>query len=234
VPVVQFRGRLQAEAGFLGEFMILRFIDTQGPAIELAVGGIRFTPHSLVPRHPEIYATLVDLTGIDRRPGKFYMVLDGDTIPDADIAWSTAQESAGRMSALIRPTLDPGQHTIYVKATDNAGLSDTLQVDFEVRGEFGFEWAINYPNPFHKSTKISYALTDATDDYVEVRIYTVSGRLIRLLHEQDRLAANYREITWDGSDDLGREVANGVYFAKLKAKQGDNVVEKIIKMAKVR
>ena len=46
--------------------------------------------------------------------------------------------------------------------------------------------------------------------------------------------ANYREIAWDGLDEKGEEVANGVYFARIRAKQGKQEVEKIVKLAKVR
>jgi len=117
---------------------------------------------------------------------------------------------------------------------DNIGNLTQSDIDFEVRGEFGIEWAINYPNPFADETQISYLLTDVTDQFVEIQIFTVSGRRIKTLRELDQTVVNYRSILWDGTDEANEEVANGVYFARLKAKQGDHEVEKIIKMAKVR
>jgi flagellar hook assembly protein FlgD len=119
-------------------------------------------------------------------------------------------------------------------ATDNTGIADSITTEFDVRGEFGIEWAINYPNPFRRTTTISYLLTDVTDDFVEIKIFTVSGRYIKTLREIDRAVANYREIAWNGTDERGQEVANGVYFARIKAKQGKLEVEKIVKLAKVR
>jgi flagellar hook assembly protein FlgD len=109
-----------------------------------------------------------------------------------------------------------------------------VSVEFEVRGTFGFEWAINYPNPFSHTTTIAYVLTDASDDFVEAKVYTVSGRRVRTFRESLRSVANYREMVWDGRDDTGQDLANGVYFVKLTAKQGGRKVEKIIKLAKAR
>lgn len=226
--------RMAGESVTLGRCALFRVADNRGPNIEFAVNGMRFTRNSILPRRPEIYATISDFSGVDLRPGKFYFVLNGDTLPAAEIAWSDTAFSPGRASAIIRPELEPGVHHMHVFATDNTGLSDTLSATFEVRGEFGIEWAINYPNPFRNATLISYVVTDVTDDFVEIRIFTVSGRHIRTLREVERGVANYREIRWDGRDFKGEEVANGVYFARLKAKYGDQEVEKTIKLAKVR
>ncbi|MDD5087487.1 MAG: C25 family cysteine peptidase, partial [bacterium] len=231
---IRWRGRLSGEAPGLGTFAVFRYADARGPDITISAEGVRFTPHSILPRQPEIYVLLSDLSGIDRSPGRFFLVLDNDTVPEAEIGWSDSSGWGGSMNAVFRPRLEPGSHVLRVRATDTMGNPDSLTTDFEVRGTFGIEWAINYPNPFQKSTVISYALTDITDDFVEVKIYTVSGRQIKTLREGTRAVANYREITWDGTDMHGGEVANGVYFAKIKAKQGNQEVEKIVKLAKVR
>jgi hypothetical protein len=232
--VLVITGRVSGVSSELGHFAVFQFADTRGPTIELAVDGMRFTSHSLLPRRPSMYATLSDYSGIDRGPGKFYFVIDQDTIPEAEIAWSDSLISGGPMGALVRPVLEPGHHVIRVRATDNTGLSDSLINDFDVRGTFGFEWAMNYPNPFSRTTTIAYVLTDASDDFVEARVYTVSGRRVRTFQESLRSVTNYRELFWDGRDEWGQELANGVYFVKLTAKQGDEKVEKIIKVAKAR
>ncbi len=232
--IYYYTGRLSGFAHALGDFVIFRSRDETGPVVNIAVDGMTFTAGSILPRRPLIYANVSDLNGIDRSPSRFAMILDNDTIPASEVSWSDTLQSGGNMSALFRPQLDAGHHTLRVYATDNAGNSSETTVEFEVRGDFGIEWAINYPNPFSRVTKISYLLTDVTDDYVEIKIFTVSGRKIASLRETDPTVMNYRTIDWDGTDDTGEEVANGVYFARLTAKQGDRKVEKTIKMAKVR
>ncbi|MCK5526669.1 MAG: hypothetical protein KAJ05_05930, partial [Candidatus Latescibacteria bacterium] len=46
----------------------------------------------------------------------------------------------------------------------------------------------------------------------------------------------YHELEWDGSDDDGNELANGVYFCRVKAvsEYGKITLEKIMKLAKTR
>ncbi|HEY3296650.1 MAG TPA: C25 family cysteine peptidase [bacterium] len=234
VRIISFAGKVSGTASDLGNFALFRYHDEQGPQIQISVDGMHFTPHSILPRHPQIFANLTDPSGIDRSAGKFGIILDGDTLPDGQIVWSDSLVSNAAMSALIRPNLDPGHHVLRVFATDNTGMADSTSVEFEVSGAFGIEWAINYPNPFPKTTTIAYLLTDVADNFVECKIFTVSGRYIRTVREVERAVANYREITWDGRDDRGNEVANGVYFARLRAKQGKTEVEKMVKLAKVR
>lgn len=232
--VYYYTGRLRGFAHGLGDFVIFRSLDETGPVVNISVDGMTFTAGSILPRQPMIYVNVSDLNGVDRSPGRFAIMLDSDTIPAAEISWSDTLLSGSNMSALFRPPLEPGHHMLRVYATDNTGNSSETQVEFDVRGNFGIEWAINYPNPFSNVTKISYLLTDVTDDFVEIKIFTVSGRKIRTLREYDPTVMNYRTLEWDGKDDTGEEVANGVYFARVTAKQGDRKVEKTIKMAKVR
>jgi hypothetical protein len=67
----------------------------------------------------------------------------------------------------------------------------------------------NYPNPFNPSTLITYGL--ATDAFVNINVYDVSGRLIRkLVREQQN--AGYHNVRFDG-----RVLSSGVYFYTLEA-----------------
>jgi hypothetical protein len=74
--------------------------------------------------------------------------------------------------------------------------------------------AQNVPNPFRPSTSISYELGAAGP--VSLRIYDVSGRLIRTLVDDEQGAATH-SVNWNGTDDAGRTVASGVYFYQLEA-----------------
>jgi hypothetical protein len=71
-------------------------------------------------------------------------------------------------------------------------------------------------NPFSGGTaKVHFGLARA--DRVEVRVYDVTGRLVRTLANRDFKAGNY-ELTWDGTDDSGNSVSRGVYFTQVKSK----------------
>jgi subtilisin-like proprotein convertase family protein len=70
------------------------------------------------------------------------------------------------------------------------------------------------PNPFNPTTGVSYGL--ASRGHVSLRVYDVSGRLVRTLVDRVE-TAGYHTSVWDGRDDRGVEVASGVYFCRMEA-----------------
>ena len=78
---------------------------------------------------------------------------------------------------------------------------------------------LNYPNPFNPETWIPYQLAKATD--VSVSIYSVNGALVRTLALGHQAAGVYQSKSqaayWDGRNELGEQVASGVYFYTLTA-----------------
>lgn len=85
----------------------------------------------------------------------------------------------------------------------------------------------NIPNPFNPQTVLSYEV--ATPGYVHLAIYDVAGKLVRTLVDDTRPAGTF-EAVWNGQDDGGQRVSSGVYFAKYRA--GDQ--EQIRKMTMVK
>lgn len=81
----------------------------------------------------------------------------------------------------------------------------------------------NLPNPFATRTMINYSIPSRTD--VNVRILDASGRVVRDLYRGNQHAGNY-EMGWDGQDNTGRDVGNGVYFAHVTA-GGTEVVREV-------
>ena len=75
--------------------------------------------------------------------------------------------------------------------------------------------AQNFPNPANPSTEIGYQLAEATD--VSLAIYNIKGQRVRTLVNRVE-GAGYYQVTWDGRDDTGREVASGVYLYRFASK----------------
>ena len=73
----------------------------------------------------------------------------------------------------------------------------------------------NVPNPFNPMTTIEFDLPKS--DRVSLRIYDVSGKLVRILLNAELVEAGRREATWRGRDEAGRQVAAGVYFYRFEA-----------------
>jgi hypothetical protein len=75
--------------------------------------------------------------------------------------------------------------------------------------------AQNYPNPFNPSTTIKYSIKER--GYVSLKIYNVSGQLVRTLVNREMKPGAHKE-TWKGLSNAGTSVSSGVYFYKLVAK----------------
>lgn len=72
----------------------------------------------------------------------------------------------------------------------------------------------NSPNPFNPSTTISYELPARAP--VSLKIYDITGRLVRTLVQEEQ-PANRNTVSWDATDNSGRNVASGIYFYRLRA-----------------
>lgn len=77
-----------------------------------------------------------------------------------------------------------------------------------------FGLAGNFPNPFNPKTTIAFDLPSTGP--ARLAIYDVAGRELRRLVDGP-LAAGRQQLDWDGRDAAGREVAAGVYLARLEA-----------------
>jgi hypothetical protein len=74
-----------------------------------------------------------------------------------------------------------------------------------------------YPNPFNPRTTIEFELAET--GAIELAIYDVGGRLVRVMDSGSRSAGRY-QATWDGLDKDGRAVPTGTYFCRLSTQQG--------------
>ncbi len=137
--------------------------------------------------------------------------------------------------------LDQGDASEYaadqiVKFEANASLGDiessfvwtARPLDAESKPDalpMHFALAQNRPNPFAAFTTIQYALPK--DANVELSIYNVAGQKVRTL-VNERQAAGYRSVNWDGKNDTGEAVNAGVYFYRLKTDAGFEATRKLL------
>ncbi len=83
----------------------------------------------------------------------------------------------------------------------------------------------NAPNPVNSWTSISYGLESRS--HVELSIYDISGRLVRVLFEGEREAGVY-SAAWDGIDGSGIDVKSGVYLYRLRTPGSSPLTRKML------
>lgn len=81
-----------------------------------------------------------------------------------------------------------------------------------------------FPNPFNPSTTIDYELPEHSE--VSLVIYDVAGREVNTLIAGEQSAGSYT-MNWKGTDHSGRQIAGGMYFAKLEAGEYSSVVKMV-------
>jgi len=69
-----------------------------------------------------------------------------------------------------------------------------------------------FPNPFNPNTIIRYSLKEAGK--VTIDIYNMKGQKIKS-YTQEHYSPGYYQVSWDGCDDNGRNVASGIYLYRL-------------------
>jgi len=125
-------------------------------------------------------------------------------------------------------TVEAGKTYFYfledVSIAGDRGKSEIIKVVVPLTKTIGgipkeFRLLQNYPNPFNPETWIPYDLP--TDTAVVVRIYDVEGHLVRQLDLGTQKAGSYidkgKAAYWDGKDQGGQMVSNGLYFYTLQA-----------------
>ena len=147
--------------------------------------------------------------------------VDLETVGDA--LWVGAENGLGR-------TDDEGQTWRIIKSPVK-----TLSLDSsEVIGESGLVDSVRTyaaPNPFNpgraERTRIQYSLSQ--DARVSVRIYDFASRLVRtLIEDEARQGGENHGINWDGLDEDGDSVANGVYFYRIELDTGQQAFGKVV------
>ena len=71
------------------------------------------------------------------------------------------------------------------------------------------------PNPFNPRTAIHFDLPEPAR--IVLRIYDLSGRRVRTLHDGERLPRGHHQAVWDGRNGERRMMAAGAYICRLEA-----------------
>jgi hypothetical protein len=174
-----------------------------------------------------------------------------DFRPQADhIEWPlTVKTSLGdrpaELSYNLSQTMSDGYQLYLVDRKTNKAtvLSGSGQLGFSGSREFAviytnrglgglalkplsFDLNQTYPNPFARSITVNYQLAAAGQ--VSLKVYNVTGQLVKTLAEGTALPGYYSQI-WNGRDNSGRKIASGVYIMRL-ASGGQERTRKLVKI----
>ena len=105
------------------------------------------------------------------------------------------------------------------------------EVGFRVTSTSILRSVLNYPNPFRTITDIGIEATGEMEA-LAVTVYSLQGRVVwRADHPR---TAGFVRVRWDGRDTEGRDVANGVYYAKVVMSARGETHTDVVKMLKMK
>lgn len=202
-------------------------VDTTGPTITVSFSsGGDFQQANWVQPDGMMKIEISDSNGINltRELGHgITLVVDEDFRDAFDLTdlFEYYQDKYQRGSIVYSlPHLPKGEHSLQIKAWDNFNNSTLKQLKINVisAAEFDISDVMNYPNPFSDSTYICYTLSGRVEK-IRIKILTLSGKLIREI-ETGSGEPGLSFTVWDGKDQEGDRVANGVYIYRILA-QGE-------------
>jgi hypothetical protein len=215
--------------------------DSIKPSLQVTFDGREIINGDIVSSKPNVLITLKDNSPLPLDTTDFSISFDGAPFifSSQDIKFSYSPYPNSRAAITWTPKLTDGQHTLSLLAKDVSGnYSDSVatHIYFDVINQSDILYVYNYPNPFRDNTDFTFQLTGSTvPDELRVKIYTVAGRLIREINIPTfGLRIGFNKFYWDGRDQDGDNIANGVYFYKIIYKNGDIVKSVTQKLAKVK
>jgi hypothetical protein len=213
--------------------------DAEGPDVAVYFDDQEdFRDGDMVKKNTVLTARISDDNGINltQEVGhKIEITVDQD--PPLDItsffAYDRNSYSAGSLSYHL-DDLETGEHYLKLQAWDNLNNPTTEEISFTVVEDEGLvlDNVVNYPNPFSDETNFTFQLLgSALDTEVSIKIYTVTGRLVRAMESLPPPSDGFNYYSWDGRDDDGDMMANGVYLYKVIVKdqaEQKEVIEKLV------
>jgi hypothetical protein len=217
--------------------------DRRNPLLDVTFDGAYIMDGDLISPKPQIVLTLKDdnpFLGI-QDTSTFSLTL---TEPDGTlrkIPWNDPQvlfvpadvsslPRKNRARLEWRPIFtQDGDYILSANGRDASGnLSAGLDyvVQFKVITRSSLSNILNYPNPFSTSTCFVYTMSGAeTPAYFKIQIMTVSGRVVREITADEfgplQAGTHKSNFCWNGRDEFGDQLANGVYLYRVVAKKQD-------------
>lgn len=231
---------LQAEQNFnnnyinLPEYLIVNK-DNTNPILEVTVDGEFIMDGDIVAPSPMIVLRMKDENGVlfkeDTMGINLYLnekcegcVPSRISFSSPNVIWTPATAENDFMVEYHPESLADGIYALKAEAADASGNpsgTEPYAVSFEIINESQITNFFPYPNPFSSRTQFVFTLTGGEiPDEIIIQIMTVNGTVVREITQDEigpiKIGNNKTEYAWDGHDEYGDQLANGVYLYKVK------------------
>ncbi len=209
--------------------------DNLKPTLDVTFDGIHILNNDIVSAKPHVLIKLKDESK--------YLPLDDTSLvtvqlmyPDGSLrrfpfttdtlrftpAANAATDNTAQADFLPFLTQD-GTYTLHVHGKDKtgnpAGNAD-YSVSFQVYNKPMITNMFNYPNPFTTSTAFVFTLTGSqVPQNIRIEILTITGKIVKEITTEElgplHIGRNITTYKWNGTDQYGQKLANGVYLYRV-------------------
>lgn len=201
--------------------------DNKGPGIEVFLNDSLWKSGGITDASPLLLATLNDPSGINTVGSsighEIIGILDGDeSNPIILNEFYRARKDSYTSGDVTFPfkNLEPGKHTLTVRAWDGANNPSEASTIFFVSESSGLEIGQirSVPNPFTSEANFWIEHNQANAELqIELEIADLAGRLVKSFVNQGFATGNnFSGFTWDGKTEGGQPVVNGMYLCRVK------------------
>lgn len=208
--------------------------DSVNPFLDVTFDGVHILNKDIVSAKPDILVKLTDdakwmlLNSTDLI--KMQLKYPDGTLKDFDFNNDTlvftpaSQGSQNAATVNFKPYLKAdGNYELIVSAKDQSGNDAggmQYRVAFQVINKPMISNLLNYPNPFTTSTAFVFTLTGSQlPQNIRIQILTITGKIVKEITKNElgplKIGRNITEYKWDGTDQYGQKLANGVYLYRV-------------------
>jgi hypothetical protein len=212
--------------------------DQRNPLLDVTFDGRHLIDGDIVSSRPKVVIILKDenefLLLSDTSVLKLFLAKPGESelqeliIGGSDMVFTPASSAKDNKAVIeFNPVFtEDGVYKLLIQARDITGNQSgeyAYSVTFEVVTREMISNIFNYPNPFSTSTRFYYTLTGSEPpSFFKIQIMTVSGRIVKEITQDQlgplQIGSHLTDYVWDGTDEFGDKLANGVYLYKVIAK----------------
>ncbi len=229
----------QPETSLFNNFAFTEFYvrpDSLNPIMDVTFDGVHILNRDIISAKPNILIKLKD----DAK----WMVLDQQDIvsvklryPDGTIrnfdfnsdtlvfsGAGVAPNDNNTATITFKPhLLQDGEYELMVAGKDrseNVAGNIEYRIAFQVINKPMISNMLNYPNPFTTSTAFVFTLTGSeVPQNIRIQILTITGKVVREITKDElgplHIGNNITQFKWDGTDQYGAKLANGVYLYRV-------------------
>ncbi|MFY0625829.1 MAG: hypothetical protein JXR07_06030 [Reichenbachiella sp.] len=216
--------------------------DEVNPILEVSFDGIVIMDGDIVSPNPSININVTDdneyILKEDTLGMNFYIKrpcencdFERVAFSNPTVTWSPANADSPFQIDYQPEPLEDGLYGLRVQAEDGSGNESGIEpyeINFEVINESTITNFYPYPNPFSSSTRFVFTLTGSEiPEDIKIQIMTISGRIVKEIFMDElgsiNIGNNKTDYAWDGRDNFGDQLANGVYLYRVLIKNpGEN------------